>query len=263
MTPTDPTGLGPDHIRRFVEDGLVRLDDAFPADLAATCRAALFTGTGIDPDDPATWPGPVHRIGFRSDPCFRQTANTAPLHRAYDQLAGAGRWIAPAGLGTFPIRFPSVEDPPDAGWHVDASFGTEAPDFLDWRVNVTSRGRALLMLFLFSDTGPDDAPTRVRVGSHKAIARELLAKGADGATLRDLMATDWGGTSDCEERLATGAAGTVWLCHPFLVHSAQPLRGSRPRVMAQPPLVPSGEFDPALPPSPVQLAIREACGLVT
>jgi hypothetical protein len=31
--------------------------------------------------------------------------------------------------------------------------------------------------------------------------------------------------------------------------------------MAQPPLLPKGEFDPALPPSPVQIAIRQACGL--
>ena len=57
------------------------------------------------------------------------------------------------------------------------------------------------------------------------------------------------------------AAGTVYLCHPFLVHAAQPHRGTRPRFMAQPPLLPKGEFDPALPPSPVQIAIRRACGL--
>jgi hypothetical protein len=31
--------------------------------------------------------------------------------------------------------------------------------------------------------------------------------------------------------------------------------------MAQPPLMPKGEFDPAQPPSIVQIAIREACGL--
>src|SRR5690606_28837951 len=35
------------------------------------------------------------------------------------------------------------------------------PDFLEWRANVTSKGRALLMLFLFSDVGDRDAPTRL------------------------------------------------------------------------------------------------------
>ena len=40
--------------------------------------------------------------------------------------------------------------------------------------------------------------------------------------------------------LATGDAGTVYLCHPFLVHAAQPHRGTLPRFMAQPPLLPRG-----------------------
>ena len=64
------------------------------------------------------------------------------------------------------MRFPSPDDPGDAGWHVDVSFGYDDPDFLTWRANVRSSGRALLMLFLFSDVGEDDAPTRIRVGSH-------------------------------------------------------------------------------------------------
>jgi hypothetical protein len=70
------------------------------------------------------------------------------------------------------VRFPSV-DPGDAGWHIDVSFGTEAADFMSWRANIHSKGRALLMLFLFSDVGQLDAPTRIRVGSHADIARQL------------------------------------------------------------------------------------------
>ena len=63
------------------------------------------------------------------------------------------------------------------------------------------------------------------------------------------------------EALATGEAGTVYLCHPFLVHAAQMHRGSEPRFMAQPPLHPAeplqldrvnGEY------SPVEMAIRQA-----
>ncbi len=140
------------------------------------------------------------------------------------------------------------------------SFG-DSPDFMEWRANIKSSGRALLMLFLFSDVGPDDAPTRIRKGSHAAIARELLPYGEAGATLRQLSATGYASTENCTVELATGAAGTVYLCHPFLVHAAQPHRGTKPRFMAQPPLRPKGEFNPALPPSPVQIAIRAACGL--
>jgi hypothetical protein len=255
-------GLTEGQVEQFIEDGFVRVDDAFPADLAARCRDELWAEMGLSPDEPQHWTRPVIRITSMSTPAFVQAANTLRLRRAYDQLAGKGRWIAPRGLGTFPIRFPSAEPPGDDGWHVDASFGDSA-DFMDWRVNVTSRGRALLMLFLFSDVGRDDAPTRIRAGSHATIARELLPFGEAGATWRQLSAGGYASTGGCAEVLATGGAGTVYLCHPFLVHAAQPHRGTRPRFMAQPPLIPKGAFNPALPPSPVQIAIRKACGLMS
>jgi hypothetical protein len=81
-----------------------------------------------------------------------------------------GRWEPRSSLGTFPVRFPTDdEDTRDTGWHIDASFpGSDSvsDDYLTWRINIHSRGRALLLLFLFSDVGKDDAPTRIRVGSH-------------------------------------------------------------------------------------------------
>ena len=216
---------------------------------------------GLSPDAPENWKQPVVRLGFMTGKPFVDAANTPLLHGAYDALAGEGRWLKPNGLGTFPARFPSPNDPGDTGWHVDASFGTDNPDFMQWRVNVKSSGRALLMLFLFSDVGEADAPTRIRRGSHLRIARQLLPYGEDGLTLGELAADDFASTADCEEVLATGQAGTVYLCHPFLVHAAQPHRGSEPRFMAQPPLLPKGEFDPSLPASPVQTAIRKAIAM--
>lgn len=255
------TGLGEARVEDFIERGYLRLDGAFSADLAAGIRDILWKAMGLSPDDPNGWTKPVIRLPFMTAPPFVAAANTPALQAAYDELVGAGRWIAPAGLGTFPVRFPSPDDPGDAGWHVDMSFGTDNPDFMQWRVNVRSRGRALLMLFLCSDVGENDGPTRIRAGSHRDIARQLLPHGEVGMTLGELAADGFASTAGCNEVLATGAAGTVYLCHPFLVHSAQPNRRGRPRFMAQPPLLPRGDFDPALPPSPVQLAIRRACGL--
>ena len=255
------TGLTSDQVQSFIDDGFVKVDDAFTRDLARDCRNELWARMGLSPDRPEDWTEPVVRIGAMSTAPFVAAANTPRLHVAYDTLVGKGRWVAPRGLGTFPIRFPSSEGAGDDGWHVDVSFGTENPDFMEWRANVTSSERALLMLFLFSDVGPDDAPTRIRKGSHATIARELLPHGRAGATLRQLSAESYASTEDCETVLATGAAGTVYLCHPFLVHAAQPHFGTEPRFMAQPPLVPSMEFDPKLAPSPVQIAIRKACGL--
>ncbi|MBX9450778.1 MAG: phytanoyl-CoA dioxygenase family protein [Mesorhizobium sp.] len=254
-------GLSPAQISTFISDGFIRIDDAFASKLAQDARAILWRAMGLSPEEPAGWTQPVIRLGMFTEQPFIAAANTPRLQAAYDALVGPGRWQAPAAMGTFPVRFPSADDPGDAGWHIDASFGTDAADFMQWRANVVSRGRALLMLFLFSDIGQDDAPTRIRIGSHRQIARQLLPHGEAGLTLGELAANGFAESADCAETLATGPAGTVYLCHPFLVHSAQPHRGTTPRFLAQPPLLPTGPFRQDLPPSPVQVAIREACKL--
>jgi hypothetical protein len=255
------SGLSTAQIDHFIEHGYLKLEGAFDSGLASRGRDELWDAIGFFPDAPETWSAPVIRLGFMSGSTFVDAANTPLLHKAYNALIGEGRWLKPKGLGSLPVRFPSTDDPGDAGWHVDMSFGTDNADFMQWRINVKSRGRALLMLFLFSDVGVDDAPTKLRDGSHAAIARQLLPYGDAGLSLQELAADGFASTAICEEVLATGEAGTVYLCHPFIVHSAQPHRGTQPRFMAQPPLLPNGEFDPALPPSPVQVAIRKACGL--
>ena len=160
-----PERLSEAQVEEFIEHGFIRLDGAFSRELAPQGRDELWAAMGLSPDRPESWTQPVVRLGWMSSPPFVAAGHTPRLHRAYDALVGEGRWLRPQGLGTFPVRFPSPEAPGDDGWHVDASYGTEHPDFMEWRVNVRSRGRALLMLFLFSDVGPEDAPTRIRVGS--------------------------------------------------------------------------------------------------
>jgi hypothetical protein len=183
----------------------------------------------------------VVRLGMHTEPPFRAAANSEALRDAFDALVGVDRWLPCGAVGTFPVRFPSSIDPGDAGWHIDVSFaldGDDPSDFLAWRANVSSRGRALLLLLLFSDVGDDDAPTRIRVGSHADIARRLAPAGERGLTLRELAADGFADSAHRDEALAVGRAGTAYLCHPFIVHSAQPHRGRAPRFMAQPPLLP-------------------------
>lgn len=254
-------GLSQNQIEHFIREGFVRLDRAFPRTLADEAREILWRDTRCEPDNPASWTQPVIRLGDYAQEPFRAAVNTPCLHRAFDQLVGAGRWLPRGSLGTFPVRFPSAEDPGDAGWHVDASFGWESPEFLDWRVNVSSKGRALLMLFLFSDVSDADAPTRIRAGSHVDIARQLLPAGEEGLTLRQLAANGFEETAGRLQVQATGEAGAVYLCHPFVVHAAQPHRGKVPRFMAQPALLPKEPIrlereDGAY--SPVEQAIRLA-----
>jgi hypothetical protein len=267
LTPDSRTAsaLSDAQIRQFIHEGFVKIQHAFPRELADESRSVLWRDTGCDEADPTTWTKPVIRLGMYEQEPFTRAANTSVLHQAFDQLVGPGRWRPRSDLGTFPIRFPSHRDPGDAGWHVDSSFPPDSgdtTDFLNWRINVTSKGRALLMLFLFSDVGENDAPTRIRVGSHLDVARILAAAGDYGLSSRELAATkDFAKTAARREVLAIGEAGTVYLCHPFLVHAAQPHNGSRPRFLAQPPLLPTESFllnrtDGAYP--PVEQAIRIA-----
>ncbi|MCE0763791.1 phytanoyl-CoA dioxygenase family protein [Pseudonocardia kujensis] len=247
-------------VRAFADDGFVRLEEAFPRTLADECRALLWeqvrAETGAAPDDPATWTLPVHRIPGRGDPPFRRAATTDRLHGALDQLVGPGRWRPRRGLGTFPIRFPHADDPGDAGWHVEASFAGPTGEF---RLNVRSRNRALLMLFLFSEVGEADAPTKVRIGSHRKAARLLAPYGDEGADFFAFAREAVPATDDLPVALATGLPGDVYLVHPFLVHSAQVHHGTRPRFMAQPPLDPTGLLDlHATDPTPVEEPVLAA-----
>jgi hypothetical protein len=227
--------------KQFVRDGFVKLENAFSRETAAEAREILWSEVGCDPDDPKTWTRPVVRLGDFTQEPFRQAVNTAILDAAFDELVGVGRWVPRVSLGGFPIRFPYPDDPGDTGWHVDASFPPNQPvesaeTYLEWRVNLRSKWRALLMLFLFSDVGDDDAPTRIRLGSHLRVPQLLASSGEDGMSFMDLGRAAADATAGMPEVTATGTAGTVFLCHPFLVHAAQPHRGVVPRFMAQPPL---------------------------
>ncbi len=259
-SPKSAQALTDAQVQQFISDGFVKVERAFSRERADEARAIFWRDLrahGCLPGDPGTWTHPVVRLGMYEQPAVVAAANTPVLHAAFDQLVGAGCWRPCMSVGTLPVRFPSPDDPGDVGWHVDASFDYEKPDFMDWRANIRSRGRALLMLFLFSDVGEDDAPTRIRAGSHRDIARALAPAGESGLSLRDLI-PHIANTSPRTEEVATGKAGTVYLCHPFLVHSAQMHRGTEPRFLAQPPLLPATAHwidSPSHPSVPVARAI--------
>ncbi|MFI0366680.1 phytanoyl-CoA dioxygenase family protein [Actinomadura sp. 1N219] len=252
----------------FIEDGFVHLREAFPRRLADDCRTIIWrdlsADLGAEPGDPSTWPRPVAARPDHADAPFVAAANTPRLHAAFDALAGKGRWTPRQSLGGFVIRFPADEPAVVDGWHVDVSFpgpGSSPDDYMTWRANVASRDRALLMFFLLSDVGPDDAPTRLRVGSHRHVARVLEPEGEDGLDARELARRADAATGHLPTALATGRAGDVYLCHPFLVHAGQPHHGTTPRFLAQPKLSPSEPFrlnGPAEAASPVETAIIQA-----
>jgi hypothetical protein len=235
--------LNSKQIQSFITDGFVRIDNAFSADLAAEARNILWKDIPADPNDNTTWTQPVVWLGMYTHEPFIKAANNPILHGAFNQLVGKDKWIPCMSMGTFPVRFPSENDTGDGGWHVDAGFpGDDPHDYFNWRINVNSKGRALLMLFLFSDVTELDAPTKILKGSHLDVAKLIQPYGDAGVSFMEL-ATKLTVLSNREEVLATGKAGTVYLCHPFLVHAAQRNRGTQPKFMAQPPLLPKSSFD--------------------
>jgi hypothetical protein len=249
--------LSDEQVQAFLADGFIRISGAFSTTTGRQCQDELWAATGYDRFDPSTWSNGMVRLNGFGSAAFREAASTPILHEAFDQLVGPGRWLPRDGLGTFPLRFPvdgfpGDGEPKEAGWHVEA--GT-------MRVSLRSRGRALLMLFLFSEVGPDDAPTRVRVGSHLDVPPLLEPFGEAGRDWMSLCEQAVAGSAHRPVELVTGSLGDVYLCHPFLVHSAQAHRGRVPRFMAQPPLIPTGLLDlEADDPSPVARAVIDGLG---
>ena len=154
--------------------------------------------------------------------------------------------------GTIPVRFPSLTDPGDAGWHIEASYQQDGRQ----QVNVNSRARGLLVLYLFSDVDEASAPTRIRPGSHRDAARVLAPAGDDGLPWLEAATAAADASAGRATALAAGQAGDVFLCHPFLVHAASwPHRGRIPRMMAQPGVALHTQFPLTAPLSPVEQAI--------
>ena len=142
--------LNDDQIKNFIQQGFVKIENAFSKEAAEECRNILWKDTGCKPDDPSTWNQPVIRLwNYAQEPFVR-----------------AAR-----------------------------------------------------------------------------LAKKLSV------------------TQSREEVDATGTAGTVYLCHPFLVHAAQKHRGKTPRFLAQPPLQSAEDLRLVRPDenySLVETAIREA-----
>ena len=248
----------------FVRDGYVAIRGAVDADTVAACRELIWDAMerrGVSREDPATWPPLVEGMRDLSAGPFRAAYLAPALTAAYDELIGPGRWRPWADLGeSVVVRFPAEDERANAGYHIEGSYA--APPGLPgrWWVNVRSRARGLLALFLFTDVGRDDAPTRLLCGSHLAVPQFLAPYGEAGT---DADAEFWRPSTLCRTAShATGKAGDVFLCHPFIVHTATwPHRGAGPRIIAQPAVnAPAGFALDGSDPSPVAQAIVQ--GLV-
>ncbi|GLX93839.1 phytanoyl-CoA dioxygenase family protein [Herbidospora sp. NBRC 101105] len=220
----------------FARDGFLKLPAIVPREVADAARAVLWQQIGLSPDDPSSW---TQTVVWTADPAgfgpFGQMIGSPRLAAGLDQIAGEGRWGRRTTLGNIPVRFPNLPDAGDTGWHIDLNAAA------DWS-KIAVRSRSLLLLTLFSEVGPDDAPTRIRAGSQRDVAALLGDDEVDlmayGPRLEEV-------SRDRPLAYATGEPGDVYICHPLLVHAAQTHQGTRPRFMSQLPITLDPRLDPA------------------
>ena len=179
--------LSSSQVERFIECGYVKLEEAFPRADALAAQDFLWerlAERGIQKDDRSTWTEPMAHIKEAyKDPVFRACA-TERLDDAIEDLVGEGRWRARgavASWGWWPVNFSQGADRPwtvpTGGWHWDGQHFRHAVDAPD---------QGLLLLCMFSETGPRGGGTLVAEGSHRVVAR-LLSRYPDGVEHREAI----------------------------------------------------------------------------
>ena len=225
-------------IDAFTASGFVKVEGAVPREVADAARALLWEQLEWSPDEPDGWTEPVRWVAdLTGVGPFGELARSRAVATTLDAVCGAGGWLPRGALGNIPVRFPVSPPADDRGWHIDAN--TPLPDG-SWAV--TGRPHTLLLLTLLSDVGPDDAPTRIRSGSHHRVAAALSEAPVDVVAAASVVAE---ASEGCPVVHATGGPGDVYVVHPFTVHAADVHRGREPRFMAQGPVPLTSPLSPS------------------
>jgi hypothetical protein len=228
----------------FIRDGYAKVEQPDSRRVADAARAILWRQLGLSPDDRDRWSEPVRWASdLTGQGPFGELVGSPVLAAALDAVCGRGGWVPRGSLGNIPVRFPVSPPNDDRGWHIDANTPQSDGSWV-----VTGRPHTVLLLTLLSEVGLDDAPTRIRIGSHRDVAQVL---GPDAVELAEMGRLVDDASADREVVHAIGAPGDMYVVHPFTVHAADEHRGSTPRFMAQAPVVLTS---PVLPTSSSPLA---------
>ncbi|MBM7565030.1 hypothetical protein [Paenibacillus sacheonensis] len=263
--------LSKEQIEQFMERGWVKVEEAYPRELALECQQFIWDKLaqfGVDRGDPSTWERPMYYLREAYDGGAFDRCNTQRMADAIEDVVGHGRWIdrgvygieeVVATWGWWPVNFSLGADRPwdvpKEGWHWDGGH---------FRHYVDSPDQGILCLCMFSEIGPRGGGTLVVEGSHKVVAR-FLKKHPEGLEPQegiDMLnlehpylaeLTGRPGTSDSAEpdrirrfmdewhtdadgfklRVAetTASPGDIILCHPFLYHAPSQNHSGIPRFM--------------------------------
>lgn len=214
----------------FLRDGFLKLERPQLRQEADAARESLWESIAPTTADPSTWTEPVVWTAdlYGGGP-FGPLASSPDLAEAFDQICGKDGWVPRHCLGNIPVRFPVRPAAQDRGWHIDAN--TQLSDG-SW--TVTGRPQTMLLLTLLSEIGPRDAPTRIRVGSHRDVAAAFSEEPDPEAS--DMWQMIDTASAARPVAFATGSPADVYLVHPLCVHAADEHRGATPRFMSQAPV---------------------------
>ncbi|HZG77937.1 MAG TPA: phytanoyl-CoA dioxygenase family protein [Paenibacillus sp.] len=258
-----PNVLTDAQVEHFMEKGWVKLERAYPAEVALAAQAYVWSQVekrDVLRGDRSTWTMPMVRMNENYDTPEFRACKTERLLGAIEDLIGAGQWTLrdqPIRWGWWPVNFSHGADKPwdvpTEAWHVD---GIHHPQYID------SPEQGLLLLCLFSDIRPKGGGTLVVEGSHNIVAR-ILADHPDGLSVKEVnelakrhpyLAELTGNAPPIDPALSreerfmervevddrgnrlrvvetTGGPGDVIIGHPFLFHAASPNHSGVPRFM--------------------------------
>jgi hypothetical protein len=250
--------LTPEQRADFERHGFARVPSAFSRDDAGRMEDTLWNSLeqkhGVVRTDRATWKLPlaVGLQSLRGNTVFEPIGGARTVD-AIDSLMGAGGWHQPKHWGQFLVSFPE----PGEKWSVThRSWHTDFPYFLH-----TDRIYGLLVFAFIGEVPAGTGGTIVVSGSPRVVSEYIgahpkLRKTKMKVTRRALMQSDpWlrelaseSGPADRSARFMqneariddnpvrvvelTGEPGDVILGHPWLLHSASPNCGDRPRFMS-------------------------------
>lgn len=252
--------LSDNDVDHFLRKGYVKLEGAFPREVADQWSRDCFERLGYRMDDRSTWAEARIHMGGSN---FVQVKEFAP--RVYDAmcdlLGGEERIGQPVrwsdhfivNLGIRADEPWEPAGPSTPGWHKDGDFFRH---FLD------SPEQGLLVFVNWTDVVHQGGPTYVATDSVPVVAK-FLAEHPEGVLPNEF---DFKGlVSQCREfEEATGKAGDVFLLHPYVLHAASqnPLRLIR--IITNPPVHlnepmrfdrPDGDY------SPVERAVLRGLGV--
>lgn len=246
------------HKAAFDEHGWVRVPGTIPGEHVQSVLARVWNDLeqrcGIPRNEPESWPE-TRPKGFNiltRSGAFEPTCNRA-VQDAVNVFLGPGQWEKPSPWGALLLTFPA-EGPwylPNHSWHMDLRDGVQAA------ADATPGVQVFTVLEPLAAKG---GATMVLAGSHRLVRHlardpQLIGPGRSADItkavkraapgLRDL----WSQVPD-EDRVArymdhyvdvfgipvqavefTGDPGDVIFMHPWIIHTASPNCGDRPRIV--------------------------------